>query len=74
LFQRIDSQNFCSFFFDTQIGIRFLHILKTMTFTRILVSNLFGESNLFSRKMKKLLLKNLLSNFVTLFEFMLKDY
>lgn len=77
LSQKVDSQNYSAFFFHTKIGKRFLNKLKTITFTRILVSNLFQvQSNrrLLSEKIRRLIFQHLLSNFADLFEFLLKIY
>jgi len=77
LSQKVDSQNYSAFFFHTKISKRFLNKLKTITFTRILVSNLFQvhlSRKLFSEKMRILVFQHLLSNFADLFEFLLKIY
>lgn len=58
---------------QSQINKRFLRILKTITFTRTLVSNLFQvqpNRRLFSQKMGRLVLQHLLSNFANLLEFL----
>jgi hypothetical protein len=69
LSQNVTSRNFRALFFHTKISKQFLHILKTITFARILVSNLFQvQSNLrlFSQKMRRLVFRHLLSNFANL--------
>ena len=69
LFQNVTSRDFAALFFNTKISKRFLHMLKTITFARILNSNLFQvQSNrrLFSQKMSRLVLQHLLSNFANL--------
>ena len=69
LSQNVTSQDFSALFFNTKISKRFLHILKTITFARILISNLFqvhSNRRLFSQKMRRLVLQHLLSNFANL--------
>lgn len=70
LSQNVISRDFSALFFNTKISKRFLHILKTITFARKLVSNLFQvQSNrrLFSQRMRRLVLQHLLSNFADFF-------
>jgi hypothetical protein len=81
LSQNVTRRDFSALFLNTKISKRFFHILKTITFTRTLVSNLFGKTNcldlnltLFSKKMGEVVLQYLLSNFANLFEFLESIY
>jgi hypothetical protein len=67
LFQNVTSRNFRALFSETKISKRFLHMLKTVTFTRILVSNLFPDSpQKLLKSYQRFVLQYLLSNFANL--------
>jgi len=70
LSQNVTSRDFSALFFETKISKRFLHILKTITFARKLVSNLFqvqSNQRLFSQRMRRLVLHRLLSSVADFF-------
>jgi len=73
LFQTIDSQIYSAFYSKTKMSKSFSDILKTITFTRMLVSNLFGKpsESRISLRMSRLVFKHLLSNFAVLFKLLL---
>jgi len=70
LFRNVTSRDFSALFFETKISKRFLRILKTITFARILVSNLFQVQSIwrsFSQRMRRLVLQHLLSSVADFF-------
>jgi hypothetical protein len=76
IFQSVDSQKMSVVYFQTKISKKFFDILKTITFTRMLVSNLFGNPSLksISEKMRNIVCRHFFSNFAVLFELLLKSY
>ena len=71
--QKIDIQNFSAFYLQIKISKRFLDTLKTITFSRKLISNLFGKpsESIISLRMSGLVFQHLLLNFAVLFKLQL---
>jgi hypothetical protein len=73
LLQKIDIKNFSAFYSKTKMSKSFSDILKTISFARMLVSNLFGKpsESIISLRMSRFVFKHLLSNFAVLFKLLL---
>lgn len=71
--QKIDIQNFSAFYSQIKVSKRFLDTLKTITFARKLISNLFGKpsESRISLRMSGLVFQHLFLNFAVLFKLQL---